>query len=83
MREQMPHGRALRAGRLVEVDGALLGGDERRQRGDELRHRRPAEDVVARPVRRDLLAAAHDAGRGRVGAGQASICTERLHGRRY
>ena len=37
--EQVPHGRAGRAGRLVEVDDALLGGDERGERADRLRDR--------------------------------------------
>ena len=35
----MPNGRARRAGRLVEVDDPFLRGDERRERGDRLRHR--------------------------------------------
>ena len=33
-------------GGLVEVDRPLLGRDEHRERGDELRHRGPAEDVT-------------------------------------
>ena len=33
VREQVPHGRARRAGRLVEIDDTLLGGDERRESG--------------------------------------------------
>ena len=41
--EQVAEGRAGRAGRLVEVDRPLLGGDEAGERGHRLRHRRPAE----------------------------------------
>ena len=41
--EQVPHRRAGRPGRLVEVDDALLGRDERRERADRLRDRREAD----------------------------------------
>ena len=51
--EQMPDRRALRPRRLVEVDDALLDRDERRERGRELRHRGPAEDVLDGTVSRD------------------------------
>ena len=37
VREQVPHGRAGRACRLVEVDDSLLGGDEKGKGGDGLR----------------------------------------------
>ena len=49
MREQMPHRRAFGPGRLVEVDHALLRGDQRRERRDELRHGCPAHHLVRRP----------------------------------
>ena len=39
----MPHGRARRPRRLVEIDRPLLGGDERGICRQELRHGRPAE----------------------------------------
>ncbi len=61
MREQMADGRPRRPGRLVEVDGSLLGGDERRECRGQLRHRGPAEHAVARAVRRERLAIAKDA----------------------
>ena len=54
VREQVAHRRAGRPGRLVEVDDALLGGDERRERAHRLRDRgeaRPARR--ASPRRRD------------------------------
>ena len=40
VREQVANRRAGRPRRLVEVDDAFLGRDERRERGDRLRHRR-------------------------------------------
>ena len=43
---------AGRAGGLVEVDEPLLRGDEHRDRGRELRHRRPGEPAVDVAVRR-------------------------------
>ena len=50
----MPQRRARRAGRLVEVDRPLLDRDERREAGQELRHRRPAQTAspAARASRR-------------------------------
>ncbi len=39
VREQVANRRARRAGRLVEVDDPFLRGDERRERGNRLRHR--------------------------------------------
>ena len=43
VREQVPDGRAGRAGRVVEVDRALLGRDQAGERRHRLRHGRPAE----------------------------------------
>ena len=45
VREQMADRRSGRAGRLVEVDGALLGGDEAREGGHQLRHRGASRNV--------------------------------------
>ena len=42
VREQVANRRAGRPRRLVEVDDAFLGRDERRKRGDRLRHGREA-----------------------------------------
>ena len=62
MREQMSHGRAFRAGRLVEVDHALLRRDERRESRDELRHRSPAHHLGAGAASRDDVAVPQHAG---------------------
>ena len=78
MREQMPHRRAGRPGGLVEVDRPLLGGDERRQRGDRLRHRGPAEDERRRPTPRDLALRAQD-GDGHVLGRPVVYLPERVH----
>ena len=53
VREQVADGRAGRAGRLVEVDDPFLRGDERRERGDRLRHRRETDRAPDVTVRRD------------------------------
>ena len=42
VRQQVPHGRLGRAGRLVEVEQALLGGDQHGHRGERLGHRGPS-----------------------------------------
>ena len=63
VREQMPHGRALGPGGLIEIDRALFGRNERCQRGDELRHRGPTHRLITRAVRRDHLSVAHGTGR--------------------
>ena len=62
----MAKGRAGRAGRLVEVDDALVDGGQHRERGNELRDRGPAEAVVVGPVARED-AIGPDDGRGGVG----------------
>ena len=49
--EQVAKRRARWPGRLVEIDHALLGGDETRVRREQLRHRCPAEDPLAIAVR--------------------------------
>ena len=43
VREQVANGRPGRPGRLVEVDDALLDGDQDREGDHRLRHRRPSE----------------------------------------
>ena len=60
---------ARRAGRLVQIEDALLGGDQSRVRREELRHGRPAEDALGRPARGSDAVGAHDRhGRGRAPA---------------
>src|SRR5438132_4572472 len=76
----MSHGRARGPGRLVEVDRPLLRGDERRERGHELRHGRPAEDTVALTMRREHLRAARDAG-SRMRRGPPLHLPQRVHKR--
>ncbi len=53
VREQVADGRSGRAGRLVEIDDPFLRGDERRERGDRLRHRRETNRAPDVTVRRD------------------------------
>jgi hypothetical protein len=43
----MAHRRSGRAGRLVQVEHALLSGNQACVGGDELRHGRPTEDAPA------------------------------------
>ena len=59
---------ALRAGRLVQIDDALLGRHEDSACRQKLRDRSPAEDVVSLAVRLYHSAALDDAGRRVVGA---------------
>ena len=82
MREQVADRRALRPRRLVEVDDALLRGDERRERDRRLRDRRPAELDVARPARRDDLAVAQHGDRDGARAPAVDL-PQRLHAARY
>ena len=63
--EQMAHGRAARAGGLVEVEDPLLGGDEDGAGGRELRDRRPPRRARRRAARREH-AARRDGGDRRV-----------------
>ena len=49
VREQVPDRRTGRPRRLVEVDDALLGRDERGEGGDRLRDRREAHGAVVSP----------------------------------
>ncbi|MCO5555088.1 hypothetical protein L7F22_008628 [Adiantum nelumboides] len=46
VRDQVPHGRALRAGRVVPVEGALLHGDQRGVGREQLGHRGQTELAV-------------------------------------
>ena len=79
VREQVPERRAGRPGRLVEVDEPLLRGDEHRDRGRELRHRRPRE-AAARVAARRLDRAGH--ADGDVLARPSVDLAQRLHERR-
>ena len=56
MREQVPHRRAGRAGGLVEVDDALLRGDQHRERRDGF-------DTEASRTAREVLASVERPGR--------------------
>ena len=80
--KQVAQGRAGRAGRLVEVDDALLGSDQRRERRDRLGDRGPAEDVLARPLGSNLLAVAQDADGYRLGRPALDL-PKSVHGARY
>ena len=72
MREQVPHGRAGRAGGLVEVDDPLLRRDEHGHRGGELRDRRPG--VKALHVAENRLDARRSPRPPRCAHGHASTC---------
>src|SRR5205823_5923982 len=61
--KQVADGRSLRAGRAVEVDDALLGGDERGERRRELRDGGPAHRPFAVSVRTERRTGVED---GRV-----------------
>ncbi len=61
VREQMADGGARRPRRLVEVDDALLGGDQDGQRRDRLRQRREPDGPARVAVRRDDRLSLHDA----------------------
>src|SRR6266508_3768225 len=77
MGEQVPDGRARRAGRLVEVDRGFLGGDEDGERGRELGHGRPAEDApVSVPGEHP---ARQERGRGGVGRSPLLDLTQSVH----
>ncbi len=82
MREQVANRRTGRAGGLVEVDDSLLGGDERRERGDGLRDRGESNRPRCVAVRRDLPVGIDDTG-GRELDRPAVDLAERLHARRY
>ncbi len=62
--EQVTHRRAGRPGRLVEVDDAFLGGDERRERADGLRDRGEEDGATGIAVRRDRGGCVGHPGRG-------------------
>ena len=78
----MAEGRAGRPGRVVEVDDSLLERDERRRRGEELRHRGPAELPLELAARGEHAAGPDDRD-GDVRDGPAVNLTQRLHGGRY
>ena len=70
-----------RPGRLVEVDDTLLGRDQRRERGDRLRDRRPAELARLVPVPGARCRPARRPRPRRARRGHASTCRQRLHAR--
>ena len=82
VREQMANGRAIGAGRVVEVDDALLDCDEGRERRRELRHRGPAKDVLGGTVLRGDTVGPHD---GRRGVRRLPVVdlAKGVHGRGY
>ena len=80
--EEMANGRAFGPGSRVQVDRPFLRGDERRQRDDGLRHGCPAEDDVARTMRRDDVAVAEDTDRRFVRAPALDL-PQGLHAARY
>jgi hypothetical protein len=82
VREQVTDGGPLRPGGLVEIERALLGGDEDCVRGQELRHRAPAELVLDVAVCREHPVCPRDAGR-RVLGSPALDPLQRVHGGRW
>ena len=82
MREQVPDRRAFRPGRLVEIDDALLGGDESRESDRRLRDRRPAELLLTRPALGDDVAAAQHRDSDDACAPALDL-RQRLHAPRY
>ena len=60
----MPHGGAGRTRPLVEVDDALLGRDEQRERGDGLRDGRERQHAVCVSLGHGPVAGSRDAGGG-------------------
>jgi len=82
MCEQVPHGRAGRTRRFVEVDHTLLCGDENRERGHRLRDRGETEDAACVTVDVDRAVSSGDTGRCE-GHGPAVDLAERLHAARY
>ena len=82
VREQVADRRARRTCRLVEIDNAFLGGDERRERGDRLRHRRETNRGHDVTVRRDLAFGIHRTCRGELDRPVVDLA-ECLHAARY
>ena len=80
--EQVPNGGPGRPGRLVEVDDALLGGDERRERRDRLRDRRQPYRPFRVAVGGDRGVRARHTG-GREGDIPGVDLVESVHGARY
>ncbi len=80
--EQVPHGRAGRPGGIVEVEHALLGGDEHGERGDRLRDRGQSDGATNVAAGGDRRVRARDAGRGERGVPLVDLA-QRLHAGRY
>ncbi len=73
VRQQVAHGGALRPGRLVELDRALLVGDQHRVRRQRLRHRGQREPPVRRAADPATAPSARTTAAARRGTGQFSI----------
>ena len=82
MREQVANGRSRRTVWLVEIDDALLGGNQRSERGDQLRHRSEANRARRITVGGNSPARFDDAS-GREVDGPAVDLAKYLHARRY
>ena len=83
VREQMTDGCARRPRRLVEVDDALLGRDERRERGDRLRDRREAHGTARVPAGVAIAPSARVTPAAANGHVPGVDLVQRLHGARY
>ena len=82
MREKVPHRRPGWAGGLVEIDDALLRGDERRERRDGLRYGCESDGSRNVPACRDGPAAVDHAGRGELDGPLVDLA-KGLHAARY
>ena len=82
VRQQVPDGRAFGPRRLVQVERALLGGDQRRVGDDRLRDGAPAEAVIDVAVLGDDRVGSRDTGGSMLGRPRLDLA-ERFHGRRY
>ena len=82
VREQVPHRRALGPGRLVEIQHAFLGRDQRRVGGEQLRHRAPAEPMLTVAVLGNNPVGRRDPGCVVLGRPFVDLA-KRIHGGRY
>jgi hypothetical protein len=82
VREQVADGRAHRAGRLVQVDDAFLGGNENGQRRHRLGHGGEPHGSRRVAAHRDVPGGIDDTGRRKLD-GPAVDLAECVHARRY
>ena len=82
MREQMPHGRAGRPGRLVQVDDALLGRDENGQGTHRLGDGSEPDRATRVSVGMHFAVAGDHSGRGERDRPALDLA-EGLHAARY